>query len=203
MRERIKKCRELIHLFRFRKYNAFLVPKAQRKNPFYINGIIIALFFILSLFLLSCLPGEFPLLEKATPEHDYDKFQELILDLIKEDYEIKAEAFITYEILDIDEDRFYERFYLYAMIDDINPKLEVVNSYVFPFTFVFDKDRDELIRSYYPRESTSITNLRNNFSHEALEKLTNGNQDQHIQRIDKLKSTNLWNAETFYNKDEY
>ena len=159
---------------------------------------------LLSLFLLSCLPGEFSIIERSTTEHpDYDNFQALILDLIKEDYEIKAEAFITYEILGIDEDRFYERYYLYALIDDIDAKLEVVNSYVFPFTFVFDKDKDKLIRSYYPRESINIIDLKNNFSIEAFSQLTSGNQDTHILRMDKLKSTNMWNAETFYNKDEF
>ena len=159
---------------------------------------------IFSFFLLSCLPGEFPIFERSAPEQpDYDNFQVLILELIKEDYEIKAEAFITYEILAIDEDRFYERYYIYALIDDINQNLEVINSYVFPFAFVFDKDRDELIRSYYPRESLSSIDLRNNFNQEALSQLMSGNQDFHIQRMDKLKSTNLWNAETFYNKEEY
>ena len=89
------------------------------------------------------------------------------------------------------------------MIDDISPNIEVVNSYVFPFSFVFDKEKDELIRSYYPGDDISYIEMRNNFSQTAISELRGRNQEVHIERIDKLKDTNIWNAETYYGIEIY
>ncbi|MCL1826995.1 MAG: hypothetical protein FWG20_03040 [Candidatus Cloacimonetes bacterium] len=141
--------------------------------------------------------------KKSYPEPKRDRYQQLIYDTIKEDYELDAVTFITYDYLAIEDDTFYERYFLYAMIDDINEKLDVVNSYVFPFLFVFDKETGEMIRSYYPGDDLSYTDMRNNFPQEVIKKLNEVDTENHIYFLEKLKNTNLWNAETFYGDYEY
>jgi len=177
--------------------NPLLIKRVYKKCYTYIN-ILFAFMVLLVMSFISCAKSDVKILKKTLPEVERDTFQTLIHEIIQKDFVIKAEAFITYDILDVEEDSFYERYYLLSMIDDINEKLEIQNSYTFPFVFVFDKEKDKMIRSYYPGDEVSYIDFRNNFSSTSISKLREPDMEKHIQQIEKLRSTNLWNAETYY-----
>jgi hypothetical protein len=136
------------------------------------------------------------------PDRDFDEYERLILDIFLEKHELKHEPFITYEIMDIEEDNLYKRVYIMALIDDIDKNYKIVSSFYYPFAFVFDNEKDELIRYFYPADSKDPQDIINNFSEKAWKNHIRVSTTAEIQRMDAFRSTNLWNAETYYEHSE-
>jgi hypothetical protein len=154
--------------------------------------------FLLVTALFACQKSDNLFSKKELPERTLDKFQTLILEIIEENHEITGVPFVTYEVMDIEEDTFYKRYYVYALTDDIDEELNVICGYVYPFAFTFDKEDDSLVRAFFPNEESTNEDIFNNFSQKARRKFVSISQDDHVARIDNLRATNLWNAETYY-----
>jgi hypothetical protein len=163
--------------------------------------LLLILLIATSIFLVVCTPStdttEQELIDRFV--HQVDDFQVIIYDLVSESYTFRGQSFITYIVMGRDDDDFYERYYLHAMIDDIDINLNVIHSFVYPFAFTFDRDSGELIRYYFPRESDfSMYDIRSNFPQHIMAEFVTLPQDEYISRIEKLSSTNMWSAMLYY-----
>jgi len=135
---------------------------------------------------------------------DYDFYQQTIYDVLKDSQTFEAIPFIAYVVLGIDEDSNYSRHYVHAMISDIDKKLNVISSVVYPFALIFDEKSDKLVRYYYPdpTQNYNIEELKNNFSQAAMNDFYSLPYDIYANRIEKFHATNMWNATTFYGIEE-
>ena len=134
-----------------------------------------------------------------TQDRDLNQFQKIIIDILQNDHELKITPFVSYEVMSVDTDSFYERFYLWVLIDYIDFNLTVKESFSYPFALTFDKKSKELIRYFYPDdEGYKIEDINVNFTQEARRNFLSISQDQHIYRIEKLRDSNLWDAKKYY-----
>jgi len=163
-----------------------------------LNKLII--YVILTLTLISCTRTETKDSQTNTALPDYDFYQQTIYDAIKDTHTFEATPFISYILLGIDEDSNYSRHYVHAMISDIDKKLVVHSSIVYPFAFIFDGDTEKLVRYYYPdtTQHYNLEELNNNFPQEVISDFYSLPHDMYVTRIEKFHSTNMWNASTFY-----
>ena len=162
---------------------------------------------VILLALISCIPK----VERKEKKIDYnvedlgyDSLEQTVYDVIIEDHEFFGVPFITYIVLGYDDDTFYQRVYIYAMISDIDGKLNIRSSLTYPFAFIFDKDTHKLIRYFYPRadESYDVGDFQSNFPLNARKEFLSLPVEQHIERIEKLSSTNLWKAMIYFDIED-
>jgi len=175
--------------------------------PFRYNGIrkgqaLSLLFIVLVIMAMSCGKTEGIKQNKDIDFEalDFDFMQQTIYDVISVNYQFKGVPFITYQVLGTDSDRNYNRYYVQAMIDDIDSKLNVITSVVYPFAFTFDKDTEKLVRYYYPDpdDKFSYEELRNNFPAEVLREYLSIPQEANIELMEKFSATNMWNAGSYF-----
>jgi hypothetical protein len=167
-------------------------------------SVFIKLCFLVCLLSMSACVPDIKRADKYTYDIDdlnFDEFEFLIYEIISEIYPFSAVPFISYVVIGSDEDTFYERYYLHAMIDDIDRHLNVRRSLIFPFAFTFDKITDELIRHYFPDpeiEVFDIEGIYDNFSSKAIQEFITLPTRVFVERVEKLSSTNLWKAEAYF-----
>jgi len=161
----------------------------------YVIKIKFGVLFLLLFVFFCCSKTEQPGTIRQYPNRELDRYSQIIIDTFAQDHLVKAVPFVTYLILDKEEDTFYERVYLFAMIDDIDSSLQEISSFAYPFSLTFDKEGN-LVRVYY--HQGNIIGLYNNFSDVAISQLVHLDIDLVIERADKMKATNLWNAESYY-----
>ena len=163
--------------------------------------VVLAIFVVLSIAIVLFAPQTDKVRKQTTAfditDLNFDIYETMIYELLSENHTFSAIPFITYEVLGRDDDTFYQRTYLYAMIDDIDATMYVHNTYVYPFAFVFDRDNGQLLRSFFPDDDSDRTAFDQNFPSEIVSQI-NIDYLQHIERIEKLHATNIWDAETFF-----
>ena len=141
-------------------------------------------------------------IEELAAELDYDEIQMIILNIMSERHTFVATPFITYELLGIEHDTFYERFFVWALLDDIDSNLNVHSSYSFLYAFTFDRVTGELVRYFYPDETLfDIGEIQNHFPLNVINQFYRAPQDVHIERVDRMRDTNIWNAKIHFEID--
>jgi len=150
------------------------------------------------LVVFACKPRPISI-EDIIAELEYDRFQAVILEIMSERHNFVAIPFITYEMLGLDHDRFYERYFVWALLDDIDSNLNIHLSISHPYVFTFDRETGELVRYFYPNTAIfDIVEILDNFPTRVIEQLLHIDQEEHINRIELMRSTNIWNAETHF-----
>ena len=146
-----------------------------------------------------------------------NNLQEIISDIYKENFESKSNPFYSYEILGIDDEKFYLRYYLWIAVDEFDKNLNLYNSYSFPLMLVFDKDfnpdsdeqsvyylddlpdKSKLIRYFYPKlDFFDIGEMQQNFPLEIRRIILQSPIEEHQHRMTSLTENNLWQAKKFY-----
>jgi hypothetical protein len=161
--------------------------------------------FLVIIILFSCAKTPKNNKEKIIADLELNDFQSLIYELVSDVHDFVGLPFITYIIIGTDDDEFYERTYLLAMIDDIDKNLNNHYSLLCPFAFIFDVETDELVRYYFPdikNHNLNYEEMVDNFGLQVLEEIFSLSQDKHIETTDKMSSTNMWRANSFFEHEQ-
>jgi len=138
-------------------------------------------------------------IEDIIAELEYDKFQTIVLEILNERHNFAAIPFITYVMMGMDHDRFYERYFLWALLDDIDSNLSIHHSISHPYAFTFDRETGELVRYFYPDGTFfEIGEIQDNFPERIIRQFLHISQEEHINRVDSMRETNIWNAKVHF-----
>ncbi|MDD4155513.1 MAG: hypothetical protein PHY08_02965 [Candidatus Cloacimonetes bacterium] len=146
-----------------------------------------------------------------------DNIQSILLDIYSENFDIEYQPFVSYEILGIDDDKVYLRYYLWISINEIDNDLKSYNQYSFPIKLVFDKEynpdyeeqtiylvneipkKEKLVRYFFPKfDLFDIEELQNNFPVEIRRDILYSPFEERQNKIIKLHENNFWQAKEYY-----